>query len=277
MRIGTTRIDGITDGEISGPQDFLYPEQSFRDPGPICSYDHRTGDMVVTTGGFLVRTGDRLYLIDVGNGPYPKTPEFKGGAFRSALLSKGVRPPDITDVVFTHLHFDHIGWASIDGEPFFPNATYRCDRRDWDYFMSPDYDNSWETRTSYPERDTPRVKLEPVRDRMAFWEGDDEVFPGLTTIDAPGHTPGSTALVIESHGERGVVLGDIVHTIPELLEGKAFRMHTTTDQAVHSVLKMRDFVADNGLPCTFSHMPGLCWGRVERAGAAFVWHELPAD
>ena len=63
-----------------------------------------------------------------------------GGHLLESLAGIGVTPDDVTDVLFTHLHFDHIGWATVDGVPTFPKATYRCDVRDWDHFYGTDDD-----------------------------------------------------------------------------------------------------------------------------------------
>lgn len=274
MQIGTVTIDPIIDGEITGPAEFFYPGQTFSDPGPSECYDHLTGDMIATVGAYLIRTPSRVVLVDAGNGPRPKVPPFRGGALRGALLSYGVHPDDVTDVLFTHLHYDHIGWASVDGVPYFRNATFRCDRRDWDHFTAPDYDMTWEGRASNPETDTPRVRLGPVRDRMEFWEGDDEIFEGMSAMDAAGHSPGNSVLVVESDGERGVLLGDAAHTIPELLEGADFRVNDDAEQAARSLARIRDFVVDNGLPCSGSHFAGLIWGRVHRDGDRYHWETI---
>jgi glyoxylase-like metal-dependent hydrolase (beta-lactamase superfamily II) len=59
----------------------------------------------------------------------------QGELLLRSLASYGYLPEDITDVVFTHLHMDHIGWASKRGEVTFPNATYRCDAADWQYWV----------------------------------------------------------------------------------------------------------------------------------------------
>jgi len=95
-----------------------------------------------------------VIVLDTGIGSKPIYP-WLGGGFRSSLLSKGVTPEDVTDVVFSHLHLDHIGWAAQHGKPFFSNATYRCDRRDWDFFVSPDYDIPSGSRPRRTRRRTP--------------------------------------------------------------------------------------------------------------------------
>ncbi len=101
----------------------------------------------------------------------------RGSAPRRASRRVGVEPGDVTDVLFTHLHFDHIGWASTDGVPTFPNATYRCDRRDWDHFVGSD--------------DVATARLRPVEDRFEPWDGDASIAPGVDARLCAGHTPGS--------------------------------------------------------------------------------------
>ena len=98
-------------------------------------------------------------------------------------------PAEVTDVLFTHLHFDHIGWASVDGVPTFPNATYRCDRRDWDHFVGSD--------------DAATAQLRPVEDRFEPWDGDVTIAPGVDTRLCAGHTPGSALIVLSSGDQRG--------------------------------------------------------------------------
>ena len=58
-----------------------------------------------------------------------------GGAMMDNMAALGVTPAEITDVIFTHLHIDHIGWATQQGATTFPNATYRCSQADWEHFM----------------------------------------------------------------------------------------------------------------------------------------------
>ena len=69
-------------------------------------------------------------------------------------------------MLFTHLHFDHVGWATQQGTVVFPNATYRCDERDWVHFVGPD---PGATR-----------KLSPLAERMEFWSATGPCSPGST-------------------------------------------------------------------------------------------------
>jgi len=80
------------------------------------------GTLHLDLGGFLVRTDDRVVLVDAGVGTI-NTDRYAGGGFLASLDRLGVTAEMVTDVVFTHLHFDHVGWATKRGEVVFPRAT----------------------------------------------------------------------------------------------------------------------------------------------------------
>jgi glyoxylase-like metal-dependent hydrolase (beta-lactamase superfamily II) len=275
MKIGAFEVHSVIDAEMRRTLDTLYPEVPADERFRARKWaDTPNGDLIMSIGCYLVFAADRLILVDTGVGPDP-TGSFKGGVLRSSLRTHGVHPEDITDVLFTHLHADHIGWATQDGKPFFPNAVYRCDRRDWVHFMSPAYEIPvWERASTHPEHDAARVRLAPLENRMVFWEGDDQILDGLRAIDAAGHTPGTTALLLESEGERGVILGDIVHSVPELLYGWRFPVHHDWTAALAAIARLRTFLADEHLPCTASHLYGMAWGQIDTTENGYTWQRL---
>jgi len=274
MRIGDVEILPIVDGEIVAAPDAMYPDVPASELASAVAdfVDQASGKFVFTIGSYLlVMPDDRLVLVDTGIGPAPVTPSI-GGGLHSALLAVGVRREDIDDVVFTHLHFDHIGWASQDGAPMFPNATYRAHRRDWEHFMATDYAPApFEHYATRLETDRAGVRLAPVAERLELWEPGGGIVPGLSCWDAPGHTPGTSALIIESRGERGALLGDIAHSIPELLHGWSFRSHLEPECATRSTVATREWLASEGIRCSGSHFAGLEWGYVRRAGVNYTW------
>ncbi|MDV7240554.1 MULTISPECIES: MBL fold metallo-hydrolase [Rhodococcus] len=266
-------IDSVIDGENLCTPEFIYPDV---DPAEFEKYTNHyesvTGSFVVSIGSFLVRYNDKVVLFDVGLGPKPIYP-MTGGALRSSLIALGVDPAEVTDIVFTHLHFDHYGWISHNGEAVFPNATLHCDKRDWDFFVDGHrHVPEWESMASTPETDAAPIKFAPFRDSIRFWEGGGcEILPGITTIDAPGHTPGTVVFELSSSGERGLILGDLVHTIPEFLEVWPFLVAEDQAAARRSILAIRELACRDELPCVGSHFPGLRWGRISREGDAYAW------
>ncbi len=275
LTLGSMTIDTIVDGETRRTIDFLYPEAPEAERAEAESFsDAITGELVMTIGSYLVRDGDRVILFDTGVGSQP-TGNFIGGALRSGLLARGIALNEVTDVIFTHLHADHIGWATQNGQPLFPNATYRCDRRDWDHFVSDDYEiPAWEATSTHPEHDAARIRLAPLADHMVFWEGDAQILPGITAIDAAGHTPGTDAFLLECDGERALLLGDVVHSVHELLFGWRFPVHDDPEAALTSLARIRALLVEQQLPCSAAHFTGMSWGRVIDDGTRFTWHPI---
>ncbi|MBV9254397.1 MAG: MBL fold metallo-hydrolase, partial [Actinobacteria bacterium] len=131
MDVGELRIDQVMDGTALLPPTAAYLDGVDAIGGKGASEDdwtpHRDllrddGQLEMALGGFLVRHGDTVALVDTGVGLID-APPFKGGMFIDNLATFGVTPADVTDVVFTHLHFDHVGWATSKGAVVFPNAT----------------------------------------------------------------------------------------------------------------------------------------------------------
>jgi glyoxylase-like metal-dependent hydrolase (beta-lactamase superfamily II) len=294
MKIGDLEITPLIDGEavVPGDSNGFYPTLEESDWAPYSELlEPVFGECqhLNTLGGYLVRAGDRLIVVDCGAGPQPKWP-FAGGGFRSAFAATGFRRADVTDVIFTHLHFDHIGWASVSGKAFFPNATYHIDERDWNWFLGPEFTFTDEEVESslerlelsanfcYPENDAPAVRLRPVVDQANFFRADHEVelMPGVVALDGSGHTPGQVVLELRSGAEKGLLLGDLVHAEPELVDDNErgqwhFISHTDHDRAHQAVEHFRKRMWDEKIPAAGGHFPGLRWGRVNTDKGQRVW------
>ena len=213
MLVGAVTIQGVSDGSLQAPPTLMF-NKSDQDWLQHSQFLDEEGMLPIEMGGFLVRSGDRLALVDTGIGPHA-APD-RTGRFMKNLTTLGVRPSDITDVVLTHLHFDHLGWATDGERRLFGNATYRCHEADWKFFMgSSPFDDS--LAVSVMGGRASSELLPPIAERLETWSGDGRILPGMDVRSAPGHTPGSTVIVISSGTERAMLLGDVVHCPAELL------------------------------------------------------------
>ncbi len=162
----------------------------------------------------LVDTGDRRILIDAGTGDkqlkYLAYYGFKGVIdFESELGNSGYQCSDITDVIFTHLHFDHCGGATrfgADGESVelvFPNATHWVSQTQWDNFMHP---NVRESDSYFAENMMPistAGKLKLVTENQM-------VCPELEIRIFNGHTVGQLVSYINLGTKTLVYVGDVI-------------------------------------------------------------------
>ena len=266
MRIGEIEVTPLIDGVWRFPVPALYDKAE--DDWAAHAAFFEDGMVVNQLGAFLVRTADRTVLIDAGNGPSDDPSQ---GRLLHELARAGVAPDEVTDVVLTHLHFDHVGWVSDGERPTFPRATYRCDEADWRFFTGPDpCDES--TALALLGGLPARVRLAPIEAQLTTWSGDASLLPGLDVRAAPGHTPGSALVVLSSGAARALVLGDVVHCPLELLEADWHYLHDV-DPALARRTRAQvaaELEGDRDLAAA-SHFPGLRFGRLVRAGGARRW------
>lgn len=163
----------------------------------------------------------KLYLIDNGSGDkFNKKMsniygiDYKHSHLITSLKDCGVNPDDITDIIFTHLHFDHCGGTTTFNEAgtleeVFPNAIYHVNKRHWNTAITP---NAREKASFFPEN------INPIKEsgRLHLVE-DDHIFEkGLSTITADGHTIGQQLPVITSENKTIVFVADLLPTTVHL-------------------------------------------------------------
>ncbi|HQU71530.1 MAG TPA: MBL fold metallo-hydrolase [Calditrichia bacterium] len=167
--------------------------------------------IAMSTNLLLVEGEDRKILIDTGNGnkfddKFADMYAIDHSEYdlNNALKRAGIFPGDITDVILTHLHFDHSGGATVrDGHgelhPTFGNATYYIQKRHWDWALAP----SDKDRASFlPENFRP-LKSAGCLETL---DGETELFPGIRLFPVDGHTFAQQIVLIEG-GERSLFYG----------------------------------------------------------------------
>ncbi|WP_424211095.1 MBL fold metallo-hydrolase [Streptomyces sp. BI20] len=174
---------------------------------------------------WVLRSAGRTVVVDPGVGAgreRPDSPAFhhREGDLLAALAGAGVRAEDVDVVVNTHLHGDHVGWntRAENGAwaPSFPHARYLIPAAD-EAFFGPAGGYAGGRRVE--DRLIHEDSVAPVlRDGLVdLWEEELRIDEHLTLEPAPGHTPGSAVLRLESGGERAVFVGDLVHSPVQIL------------------------------------------------------------
>jgi glyoxylase-like metal-dependent hydrolase (beta-lactamase superfamily II) len=223
----------------------------------------------ISVNTFLVRSGGRHALIDTGSGD-SMGPTL--GQLPQALAAAGVAAGEVDTILLTHMHPDHSnGLSDAAGRRLFPNAEVVLHENELPHW----FDDAAMARADERQRTRyfawARQQITPYRDRVREFRAG-EVFPGVTAVPIPGHTPGHTAYLIASGSESLLVWGDTVH-IPEL---QVPRPETTmifdTDPAAAAASRVRvfDMVATENLPVAGMHLHFPGFARMTKSVGTFA-------
>jgi glyoxylase-like metal-dependent hydrolase (beta-lactamase superfamily II) len=257
MRVGDLDLHPIADGTfVARPR--YFGDHVAPDAHPELFDRHRTAWLPI--GCFLVRTGDRVVLVDAGLGPdqrdLPHGMSLAGGQLLTGLLAHGVSPDDVTDVVCSHFHGDHVGWLfGLEAVPTFPNALIWYGEADWQHFVTGTAAMDDHIRAGFLAPDT-SGRLRPV-------DEDTTVAPGVDVLLAPGHTPGHMCVVVSSGPYRALLLGDSI-TCPVQLDEPSWNSMSDVDPALARRTRERLWreLEDGRTTGAGAHFPELRFGRV---------------
>ena len=272
MTIGTMQIDTLSDGHLTLPPAMTFGENPSADLGQVLQdfginpTETLTPDCNVT----LIRDGDRTILVDVGAGP-----DFmaSAGKIADAFEVLGVSPDDITHVIFTHAHPDHL-WGLRDDfdDPVFPNATYLIGKAEWDYWINPTTVDTIDTgRTTFAVG--AKRRLDSIEDNITFFNDGEEILPNIAARATFGHTPGHMALHVGSGTDSVMILGDCIgnHHVAFARPDWASGSDQDPDMGIKTRALLLDQLAAEQMHIIGFHLPTPGIGRAEKKGDSYVF------
>ena len=208
-RVGNVELLVLSDGRLRSTAASMTGAMPSATHAPYLRPDER-GDIWIGLNCVVIRTPDRIVLVDTGfgDGPLGDDPDLvrQGGGLTRALRSAGIDPADVDVVANTHLHTDHCGgnlaWELGGSTPAFANAEYVVQQAEYDWALS----GEPTTRLLYAPDE---LRTLQASGQLQAVEGPRELVAGVTVHPARGHTPGHQVVVVESRGETAVVTGDL--------------------------------------------------------------------
>lgn len=253
VKIGGFEVSMITDGSIvaPGPYPTFGANASADDVKALVERNFLPADRM--RNGFtpvVVNTGREVIVFDTGNGAR-RRPD--AGNFAANLQAAGISPEQVDIVVLTHFHGDHIGGLMEDGKPTFPNARYVAGRKEFDFWSSPD-------AASGPTANGAALvqsNVVPLKEKMTFLKGGDDVVTGITAVEAFGHTPGHLAFHLESNGARLMITADTANHYIASLQRPDWHVAFDMDKPMGAASRKKifDMIAADRIPFSGYHMP----------------------
>ncbi len=237
-------------------------------------------DVFLSFHSFVVQTGGRNILVDTCHGNHKqRRPPVDYAAnleidYLGNLKRQGFTPDQIDVVFCTHLHFDHIGWNTQlrDGRwvPTFPNARYLMSRQDYDHFERSSRNSEAMDREAFHDSILPVVASGQADFVDTGHVIEQEIGRSVRIEGAPGHTPGSILMRVETGQGSAVFSGDVVHHPLQVMDPT---LHLHVDWDVELALKTRrNLLADcaerDALLLT-AHFPDPTAGKVARNGDGY--------
>jgi len=272
IELGDMQITTLNDGFLTQPADFMFAPMP---QDALAAYlasrgMERDAPLMPECNVTLVRHDDRVILFDAGSGTtfMPSV-----GDLPDAMASLGVDPGEVTHVVFTHAHADHL-WGVLDDfdEPFFYNARHMMGQAEFDYWNDPGTVGTI-AEDRVPMAVGAKRRLDVMGDRMELFGDGAEILPGVAARATFGHSPGHMSFELRSGGASVMVVGDAILNDHTAFAHPDWPIGADSDRETAAAVRrsLLDQLAHDQMTMIGFHLPNGGVGRVERQGDAFTF------
>jgi len=265
VSVGSLTVTALRDGELFLPAGALV---NLSDEQSQTIEDNENNNLSISNvNAYLVQRQEQNLLIDSGCrdlfGP-------TCGFIQEALSEAGLSPSDITDIFFTHLHPDHIAGAiNADGSAVFENATLKVLDLEYNFWTADNFSDSEVNGNDWAN--LAKAVLNAYSDRLETISFDKDIFPGVSSVSIPGHTPGHSGFRVDEGAESLIQMGDIMH-VPNLQLANpniATVFDVDADAALKSRKNLLDMVSTDKILCTSGHMLNPKFSYIEKNGSSY--------
>lgn len=189
---------------------------------------------------WVLQGGGRTILVDAGFTPETGRRRDRplDGDLIDLLADAGLVPEDFSDVILTHLHFDHTGFVDR-----FPHARLHLQQVELESVVTGVARHA-SVRWTYEPHDIAAVVSASFEGRVALYAGDAALFPGLRMLHLPGHTPGQCAIGVETGRGEIILAVDVAHYYANLLLEQPFSLTEGYRQTLQSYARLRALQPD---------------------------------
>jgi glyoxylase-like metal-dependent hydrolase (beta-lactamase superfamily II) len=275
MPVGDAEVIALSDGTITLDMNTLLFNAKPGEISNLFAQNFLSPKVETSISAYLVRTNNKLILIDAGAGAFMGTTL---GKLTQNLANAGFQPEQIDAVLLSHLHVDHVGGLIANDKAVFPNATIYVSKPDAAFWLSEEnYKKADANSKGFFEAAQKSMAPYLKAGRVKTFDYGVSLFPGLTAMPTPGHSAGHISYVLISNNEKIVFWGDLIHALAVQFEDPAVTIHFDSDapkaaeerkQAFKDALAGKYWVAAPHIS-----FPGI--GHVRANGSSYAW--VPAN
>jgi glyoxylase-like metal-dependent hydrolase (beta-lactamase superfamily II) len=228
-------------------------------------------DVRVPFNPLLVNTGSKLVLFDTGFGDVGAPTQ---GQLLANMAAAGVDPKAVDTVIISHFHGDHIsGIRAKAGSSNFPNAEIMVPADEWAWWTN-DAETSKAAEVWKGQIANSKRVFEPIAKDVKRFEYGKELVPGITSVDARGHSPGHSAFVISSGNGKLMYIADVTNHPAIFARHPEYRLWADMipDLALTNRRKLFDMLAAERMPMTGYHYPFPAVGYLSKQGTGYDFH-----
>ncbi|MEY2618787.1 MAG: hypothetical protein RL522_1789 [Pseudomonadota bacterium] len=276
MKLGAMEIIAINDGALRRPlgDEFVTNTPLDQVKAALAAQGLPTEYVDIPFTPFLVVSGNRRILLDTGfadNGP-PST-----GRLRANMEAAGFKFDDITDVVISHYHGDHIsGLRAKDGSLTFPRAKVHVPVPEHAFWLDDANMNAAPTAARGNFMNARRVFNNYPAEQMVRFEPGATIAPGITTSAAFGHSPGMCMVQVASEGQTFHYVADVTNVPALFARSPDWAVTFDMDPVMARATRRRVFDAmakDRAITGGF-HFPFPAIGTIENAGSGYQFKPM---
>lgn len=278
LEIGERTLRTVSDGNLQLPSEFMFGPMPQDELGAVLAKhgidpaEPLTPPCNIT----VLQDGDRTILFDAGAGV-----NFQDGVGEliDALDHIDIAPEDVTHVVFTHGHPDHL-WGILDDfdDLVFADALHMMGQAEHAYWTDPaTIETIGDARAAFAAG--AKRRLAELDGEIALFEAGEEILPGITAVSTPGHTPGHMAFRIASGGSQAMVVGDAIGNDHVAFDKPEWPSGSDQDaaRAAKTRMALLDELATEGTALVGFHLPDGGIGHVEAGDAGYRYTSKPGS